>query len=430
MSISLRLAAVLPVVLSLPAGPPAAAAGAAERGPAAISVLTQNQYLGADLAPLVATSPSDANAALLDVLEQIAASDFPARVQRQAQAIARQRPDLVGLQEVETFGCIDPDPAPPPQQGCDDPLVAGALVDFLALTLDALAARGADYRAVAAVGNFDTRGIEVTLDDGSRIALPGLPVEIDGRVVFITAFDRDVILARARTVERVAPVEFPAVACRRSLDGCNYAAVAPVELAVPGGVAHLVFERGFVGVDAKVRGDRFRFVDTHLEVAEPAPDVPASAFFQSAQAAQLIALLEATTSASRRLIVAGDINSSPDDQPVPGPLPDLPPPFDQGLVPPYQQFVAAGLLDAWTVRPRRDPGFTCCQAPDLMNEVSLLDQRVDVVFADATLARARTQLVGDRPRSRTRSGLWPSDHAALVARLLFRPEGMTLAAAR
>jgi endonuclease/exonuclease/phosphatase family metal-dependent hydrolase len=245
--------------------------------------------------------------------------------------------------------------------------------------------------------------------------------------VFISALDRDVILAPKGLAPRFRPVEFPAAACRRSGDGCNYAAVVPVQLAVPGGVIDLVFKRGFVGVDATLRGHRYRFVDTHLEVPEPAPGQLASHFFQAAQAAQLIGVLGATTPPLRRLILSGDINSSPDDQPIPGPLP-LPAPFDQGIVPPYQQLVEAGYSDVWTVRPRREPGFTCCQAADLMNRVSLLDQRIDVVFSRTAPDRALARVFGDRPIDRTRSGLWPSDHAGLAARLLFQPGGMLVAA--
>jgi endonuclease/exonuclease/phosphatase family metal-dependent hydrolase len=192
-------------------------------------------------------------------------------------------------------------------------------------------------------------------------------------------------------------------------------------------VIDLSFARGFVAVDTRLRGQRYRFVDTHLEVEELEPGNPASSFFQAAQAAQLIALLEATTPPRRQLLVDGDINSSPEDEPIGGPLP-LPPPFDQGIVPPYQQFVEAGFDDVWTLRPRLDPGFTCCQAADLMNRVSLLDQRIDVVFSRTAPDRALARVFGDRPIDRTRSGLWPSDHAGLAARLLFQPGGMLVAA--
>jgi endonuclease/exonuclease/phosphatase family metal-dependent hydrolase len=425
MTASARLALLLLLLVGLPA--PLGAAQASGRP--VIAVATQNQYFGADLTPLLLAPPDQVNAAFLKVLEDIAASDFPARARRQARAIARQRPDLVALQEVLTLGCVNSTPEPPPQGGCDNPLIAGALLDFLEVTLAAFEAIGSPYRAVAAVRNLDTRGVVVQLDGGGEIELPGLPLVVDGYQVFITAVDHDVILAPRRLARRVRPVAFPEVACQPSLDGCNYAVAVPVQLVVPGGVIDLSFARGFVAVDTRLRGQSYRFVDTHLEVEEPEPGNPASSFFQAAQAAQLIALLEATTPPRRQLLVAGDINSSPEDEPIGGPLP-LPPPFDQGIVPPYQQFVEAGFDDVWTLRPRLDPGFTCCQAADLLNEVSLLDERIDMVFTRTEPHRASARVFGKRPADKTRSGLWPSDHAGVGARLLFRPQPALLAAGR
>jgi endonuclease/exonuclease/phosphatase family metal-dependent hydrolase len=167
-----------------------------------------------------------------------------------------------------------------------------------------------------------------------------------------------------------------------------------------------------------------------LDTLAPVPDDPTSRFFQAAQAAQLISVLETATTDSRNLIVTGDINSSPEDQPVPGPLPGLPPPFDQGIVPPYVQLVEAGFTDVWMLRSRPDPGFTCCQAPDLLNELSLLDDRIDVVFTHDMLRRASAKVIGDRIADKTRSGLWPSDHAGVAARLLFWPGPAMVTAGR
>jgi hypothetical protein len=163
---------------------------------------------------------------------------------------------------------------------------------------------------------------------------------IDGVPARLTPSDRDVILARVDTVIDVEPVEF---VCRVSEDGCNYEAAVPVALQTPLGLLELDFRRGFVAVDATVGENDYRFVNTHLEIHEPAPGVPQSRSFQAAQAAQLIATL-ALTPPGLTLIVVGDINSSPEHEPVPGPLP-LPPPFDLGIIPPYMQFVDAGYTD-------------------------------------------------------------------------------------
>ena len=423
MTALVRVAAALLLVFGLSGPLSAATPETLLRDRPVITVATQNQYFGADLAPLLGAPSDQVNARFLKILQSIAASDFPARARRQAREIARQRPDLVALQEVLALGCVNSTPTPPPQGGCDSPLIAGAWVDFLEVTLAAFEAIGAPYRAVGVVENLDTRGVVVKLEDGSALELPGLPLVVNDYQVFITALDRDVILAPKRIARRVRPVEFPEAVCRRSADGCNYALVVPLQLAVPGGVIDLTFERGFVGVDTRLRGHPYRFVDTHLEVPEPAP------LFQAAQAAQLIAVLAATTPARRGLVVAGDLNSSPEDEPIDGD-PAFPAPFDEIIVPPYQQLVEAGFTDAWTVRERLDPGFTCCQAADLLNPVSLLDQRIDVVFSRAAPSRAQVRVFGDRAFDRTRSGLWPSDHAGVAARLLFEPGPTTLASQR
>jgi endonuclease/exonuclease/phosphatase family metal-dependent hydrolase len=377
-----------------------------------MEVMTLNQALGADLGSLLEEPPSELNAALVDLLEDLVATNFPARAQRQAELIARRLPDLVGLQEVWDLSCEDASSSD--DQGCEHPSIAAAFVDHLEVTLDALAAEGADYEAVATVRNLDTT--TATLNSSP---LGGIPFVIDQVPALLTSSDRDVILARVDTVIDPVPVSFP---CLESEDGCNYQAAAPVALTTPSGDLELDFRRGFVAVDATVRGKDYRFVNTHLEIHEPAPGIPASRFFQAAQAAELIGTLELTTPLGLTLIVVGDMNSSPEHEPVPGPLP-LPEPFDMAIVPPYMQFVDAGYTDIWTLRPGAVPGFTCCQDPDLSNKRSKLSERIDMIFSlepPANVKQAR--VVGDRASDKTPPPgprLWPSDHAGVVAGLQF-----------
>jgi hypothetical protein len=64
-------------------------------------------------------------------------------------------------------------------------------------------------------------------------------------------------------------------------------------------------------------------------------------------------------------------------------------------------------------------GLTCCQDSDLLNQDSLLHERIDLIFArniDLRRVVARTGL--DKPWQKTASGLWPSDHAAVFASIL------------
>jgi hypothetical protein len=102
-----------------------------------IEVMTQNQYLGADLGPVItATTAEEFNVAIIDAMKQVAANNSGARIEAQAALIAKRNPDLVGLQEVYALGCLDPFGT----GACDDPAIAGTFNDHLALTLAALKA--------------------------------------------------------------------------------------------------------------------------------------------------------------------------------------------------------------------------------------------------------------------------------------------------
>jgi endonuclease/exonuclease/phosphatase family metal-dependent hydrolase len=201
--------------------------------------------------------------------------------------------------------------------------------------------------------------------------------------------------------------------CRISANGCTFQNVLQLSIAALPGV-QFEFKRGYVGVDAIVRGKRYRFVNTHLEIKEPQPGNPLSMFFQSAQAAELIAAIHALPEDGRKLILVGDTNSAPTNtSPAPG------------IVPPYQQFAAAGYLDAWTSSRGTAAGFTCCQAADLRNKHSELFERIDqILVGTPPLFVRKIKRLGENPADRTialphRPALWPSDHAGLAAVLQF-----------
>lgn len=342
-------------------------AAPAARESGELSVMTRNQYLGADLTPILsATTPAGFVMAVQTALSQIAATNFPERAQAFADEIAERRPHLIGLQEAFSFTLNGVTGAPP-------------FRDQLADLLDALAERGLPYYPAAQVRNLT---VTIPLAGGS----------------VLQATDRDIILARSDVA--TWPVAIPG--CRMSMDGCNYQVIA----VVPSPVGPINIERGFVAVDAAAEGQIVRFVNTHLEI----PELPV--VIQAAQAAELIARLRATPNPlDLPVIVVGDINSAPTDQPFS---------FNgQTIIPPYLQFRSAGYLDAWTLRPGSPPGATCCQANDLLNAESLLHKRVDVIFTNAATTAVHANVIGADPEDRTSSGLWPSDHAGVVARLLF-----------
>jgi endonuclease/exonuclease/phosphatase (EEP) superfamily protein YafD len=72
-----------------------------------------------------------------------------------------------------------------------------------------------------------------------------------------------------------------------------------------------------------------------------------------------------------------------------------------------------GFTDSWAdVHPKKD-GFTCCFPERLAQTEPGLDQRIDYVFV-RDLKALTGKIVGARPFDH-RTGLWPSDHAGLVA---------------
>jgi endonuclease/exonuclease/phosphatase family metal-dependent hydrolase len=157
--------------------------------------------------------------------------------------------------------------------------------------------------------------------------------------------------------------------------------------------------RGFVAIDARVRGKTYRFVNTHLKVRGEGPAIQISAI-QAAQARELIVELRDET---RPVIVVGDFNSSPQD-----------PPIDASVLAPYTQFFEAGYVDTWH---DNEAGFTCCQAEDLLNADSMLDERIDLILVRNADGSFFTTTVGDKPQDKTPSGLWSPDHAGVFARI-------------
>lgn len=331
-----------------------------------IVVMTRNLFIGSDLTPVIAASTLEQFlGAVTSVLVQITANDFPERSIALAREITDRKPHLVALQEVSQLTLNGSTGALP-------------FRDYLNDLLDSLAAHGAHYVVVGEVRNLDV-----------TIPVPGLG--------HVRALDRDVVLARSDVP--AVPVSVPG--CRASGDGCNFQIFAP--LATPGGIINN--ERGFVVVDAVIAGQAIRFVNTHLEV----PELPR--VIQALQAAELIGRLNAMTQPELPVVIAGDINSAPTEGDVI---------TTGGVIPSaYRQFQLAGFADVWTLRPGNSPGLTCCQANDLSNVESQAFKRVDMIFARTAPSETHANLIGVDESDRTPGGLWPSDHAGVIARLRF-----------
>lgn len=372
------------------------ACGAAFAGSKAdIHVMTQNQYLGAELGPIIgAETPEAVNAAMIQALIDVSNNNYPERVQALAESILDKKPHLVALQEVFAFSCHDP-------FGTDlCNLFSNAFNDHLALTVAALEGQ---YQVAAQVQNL-------TLAPPT-LPPPGIPVFLraDAPPIFVQVIDRDVILARADI--ETSPVAF--ICAKPSGDGCNYQAVAPVSI----GDVEFNIERGFVGVDATIGGEDYRFINTHLEVKLLGGDL-AAAILQPVQATELWGSILAVMDPERRLLVAGDFNSSPVDvSPI-------------GVLTAYQQLTSGKLFDGttlpfsftdtWYLRPGKPPGLTCCELADLSNTPSMHYERVDIVFAHpAPTGKVKANLLNTDVEDKTRSGLWPSDHATVSVELTY-----------
>jgi endonuclease/exonuclease/phosphatase family metal-dependent hydrolase len=345
-----------------------------------VKVMTQNLYLGADLDIILEKfDPDEPEASLLLFLQAVQSTNFSERAEALAQEIQRQKPDVIGLQEASLFELLVPVPEAPP--------IRITIADYKQILLDALQARNLNYVAAVTSQNAVVTS-PVPLDvDGDD--------ELDG---YVRVTDQDAILVRRGV--RISDVETREFSTLRVL-------LPPI----PGFGFPIWLKRGYVALDISVRGKTYRFVNTHLETKGDNPVV------QEEQATELISALDDEQLA---VILLGDFNSGPSD----------------GHNSPYAQLSEAGYIDAWSERlgPRRnsdDPGFTCCQDKSLLNPVSELDKRVDLIWVSPSLLKypskvfgraiiSKTVVIGDEPQDRTPTGLWPSDHAGVVSKLHVR----------
>jgi endonuclease/exonuclease/phosphatase family metal-dependent hydrolase len=336
-----------------------------------LTVLSRNMYIGAPVEPILAeTDPNLVPVRVAEAWAVLQATDFPARARAMADEIARTRPHLVGLQEVELIRSQFPSDIVVAPPAVPNPVPNATVVefDFLATLLAELAARGLEYQVAATVQDID---VEVPRFDGVQ---GGIPLFTDIRLT-----DRDVILARAGV-----PVANAAAG--------NYAAKLPA----PAGIE---VPRGWTAVDATVGGVTYRFVNTHFE-----SDAEIIRFFQ---AQELMGILAAET---RPVVLVGDLNSGPGR------------PEDQGGQATYDFILSTGFEDSWAAHPRAGDGFTCCNAGDLSNLTPGFEQRIDLVLVrGAGFLPLQVTLVGDQVLERRRFGVWPSDHAGVAASLILAP---------
>lgn len=319
-----------------------------------VTVMTRNLHFGTDFGPVLeADGIDEILAAMRDVFEEVKASRIPERAQALAAEIAAARPDLVGVQEAARWR----------SEPLSDLLGGSATeYDMLDLLVEALEALGEPY---------DVVGTHIAAEFSAPALTSG-----GGCCRTIRFRDREAILVRRASLGKRLRL---ANARQGSFDARP-----------PGDVGGAT--PGWVSVDVRLRTRHaFRFVTTHLT-----PDL---ADVQAAQGAELLA---GPLDTPLPVVLACDCNSPPDGSETPT----------------YGALIAAGLVDAWAATHPADPGPTCCQqVPGLANEASLLDVRVDLVLVRGGPGVASAARVGGEPADRTVSGLWPSDHAGVVAAL-------------
>ncbi len=352
---SARASALLVLGLAALAGACDDGSPTGQSGTADVTVMTRNLYLGGDIFKLTeAASPLQIPAIAAQVFATVQANDFHARAGALAAEIEAANPDLIGLQEVETFRIQDPSDY---VTGTTGPNATEVYLDFLDVLMDSLSARGLDYQVASEVENAD-------------VELPAAKSATEFFDVRLT--DHDVILARS-DIQTSNPVS------------AGYQARVPFELA-PGDTVW--FQRGYTSVDASIDDVDFTFANTHLEVSAGGT----LTVIQRAQAGELIQQFGGRSP----LIVVGDFNSAPGS----APYGDLTTTFS----------------DAWTESGNTDPGLTCCQ-PELLTESQSLYERIDLILFKGDIDVLSEHVVGNQSSDRTASGLWPSDHAGVVAEL-------------
>jgi len=315
-----------------------------------LKVMTRNMDAGTDLNFFFVTDPVTATTLTFN---EVLASNIPARAALLANEIATEGPDLVGLQEATLWKAGPPGQAPT------------IVLDQIQLLLDALAALNVHYNAIAV--NILT-----------SIAAP------TNAGLLVSFTDRDAVLVR--TDLKQSDLKLSNVQEH----------IYDTKFSFPIAGVNITVLRGFISVDAKVRGKVARFITTHLESL--VPGLPDAQQPQLAQTAELLAFVRTT---AVPVILTGDFNANaelgPDHSATPG------------------NIVAFGFSDAWRIFNPPGTGFTWpLFLEDLLTATPVTPfERIDLIFARYlnVLDIHRTGLTPP----------WPSDHAGIVATIQIEP---------
>jgi hypothetical protein len=321
-----------------------------------LKVMTYNTYVGTDYAGITDPNLPVFLQAATNMILSVRASDPAGRAQAIARQIAVAKPHLVSLQEVGIWS--------------NGPTKDNLTVefDFLQLLLKALAEQHAKY----------TPAVSLTTWDATVPSSLGLYGRNTWRVVILARADLDPE-EFSLTNAQAAPWS-PLNTLSFGLPALNGSPDCPVPLA--GTSCVMPFPRGWVSIDGTFHGKRFRYIDAHLE-----------SLSNSRNIRQGTELLKGPANTALPVIVAADMNC------------DLSNPSDPKYVT-CTNMLNAGFTDAWTAANPSEPGYT--------KDLPSMTMRGDYVMVRGFEVKGAT-LVGEDPSDKTESGLWPSNHAGVVA---------------
>jgi endonuclease/exonuclease/phosphatase family metal-dependent hydrolase len=334
-----------------------------------LKVMTQNLYLGADLFPAIEASAQGTGPFLLaaaEVYKGAMASDFPTRAAALAKTVKKQKPDLIGLQEVSEWITN--------RNGTGPELESQ---DFLKIVKKAFAKQGLKYKVVGITQNA-TIGPFPFIDPGSSCGAPGgiLPSTWP---CSIQLKDRDVILVNTKTKK----LAYKKKSVKSGLFSDQQKFVVAGQT--------LSFDRGWVYADMTYKGAKFRFANTHLEVGG------VSAPIQEKQAKQFVKVVR---KGAGTVIATGDFNSDA---------------YGQYSPKSYKILTRSYFKDMW--RATDGEGLTCCQSADLSNPVSENVSRIDFVLGHGKVKARRSVNTNVTPFRDAPVPLWESDHGGVVSTL-------------
>jgi endonuclease/exonuclease/phosphatase family metal-dependent hydrolase len=345
-----------------------------------VSVMARNIYLGSDLTgALEAQSFDELTDANAEILAEVVRTDFPSRVKLLAKEIKKEKPDLIGLQEVAHWRLDTTEPdgdSGPPDVPTGTPAEEN-LYDFLALLRDELKGKGAKYRVAHVQEELD---IELPIEDR-----PGDPHEdpsdpngqFDGRLTM-----QDVILARKGNGVQFSKAK-----------GAHYDNLFEFQAA---GALTIDVERGWQSIQANVRGVKFRFVNTHLE-----------AFEAETRRLQAQELVDGPAKSRKDVVLVGDFNTGDRQRH------DIAAAEDRR---PWAVIEDGGFLE------RQTKAFSCCYSSALDSTAGEFDHTVDhITVNNRKIGLGRSTITGDERR--TAGDLWPSDHGGVFSVLEFPKDG-------